>query len=200
MSKGIRSSSVWSPTNWRYEEVLPKVKAGKEIMQDIGVFSLVSGKVFSVRWLILLFVLQENSAYWKTPQFSTAGMVCKRNYEKLGGSSWFKIQAKSSLLGAKKLQGKHAYSFRTGRYSFPRTENGHKTSIAAYKLHYVLPAGTQGPPAGTQDLLPNFSVTWIRCLLTDFDEWPLVGQLDISGKRDAIVFATPSVPQTIAPF
>ena len=37
------------------------------------------------------------------------------------GSTWFEIQAKSSLLGAEKLQGKHDSSFRTSRRRCSRT-------------------------------------------------------------------------------
>ena len=59
---------------------------------------------------------------------------------------------RSSLLGAKKLQGKHAFSFRTRRSWFSRTVNDVESSIAAYKVQCTPPAGTQGPPAGTQGL------------------------------------------------
>ena len=38
--------------------------------------------------------------------------------------------AKSSLLGAEKLQGEHELSFRTSRRRFPRTENDDESSIA----------------------------------------------------------------------
>ena len=57
------------------------------------------------------------------------------------GSTWFEIQAKSSLLGAKKLQGEHECSFRISRRRFPRTENDNESSIAAYKLQLTPPAG-----------------------------------------------------------
>ena len=64
------------------------------------------------------------------------------------GSTWFEIQAKSSLLGAEKLQGERELSFRTSRRRFPRTKNDNESSIAAYKLQLTPPAGT--PPAGTE--------------------------------------------------
>ena len=66
------------------------------------------------------------------------------------GSTWFEIQAKSSLLGAEKLQGEHELSFRTSRRRFPRTENDDESSIAAYKLQLTPPVGTEAPPAGTE--------------------------------------------------
>ena len=66
------------------------------------------------------------------------------------GSTWFEIQAKSSLLGAEKLQEEHELSFRTSRRTFPKTENDDESSIAAYKLLLTPHAGTEAPPAGTE--------------------------------------------------
>ena len=66
------------------------------------------------------------------------------------GSTWFEIQAKSSLLWAEKLQGEHELSFRTSQRRFPRTENDDESSIVAYKLQLTPPAGTKAPPAGTE--------------------------------------------------
>ena len=59
-------------------------------------------------------------------------------------STWFEIQAKSSLLGEEKLQGEHELSFRTSRRRFPRKENDDESPIAAYKLQLTPPAGTEG--------------------------------------------------------
>ena len=85
----------------------------------------------------------------------TAILSCRyglheKNMKNRVGSTWFEIQAKSSLLGAEKLQGEHELSFRTSRRRFPRTENDDESSIAAYKLQLTPPAGTEAPPAGTE--------------------------------------------------
>ena len=75
-----------------------------------------------------------------TPRFSAAGMFRMKNR----GSTWFEIQAKSSLLGAEELQLEHELSFRTSRRRFPMTENDDESSFAAYKLQLTPPAGTEG--------------------------------------------------------
>ena len=93
---------------------------------------------------------RRESSPWSSPRFSAAGMVRMKNHKKKGWSTWFEIQAKSSLLGAEKLQGEHELSFRTSRRRFPRTEKDDETSIAAYKLQLTPPAGTEAPPAGTE--------------------------------------------------
>ena len=89
----------------------------------------------------------------------------------LVGSSWFEIQAKSSLLGAKKIQEIPSFSFQTRRRRFSRTNNDDEASIAAYKLQHI-------PPAGLKAFLPKRS-TKLRRPWPDFDEWPLVGKLQI---------------------
>ena len=88
-------------------------------------------------------------------QTGTAILSCRygpheKSWKNRVGSTWFEIRAKSSLLGAEKLQEEHELSFRTSRRRFPRTENDEESSIAAYKLQLTPPAGTEAPPAGTE--------------------------------------------------
>ena len=52
-------------------------------------------------------------------------------------SSWFEIQAKSSLLGMNKLPGKYAFSSRISRGRFSGTENDDESSIAACKSNMI---------------------------------------------------------------
>ena len=85
-----------------------------------------------------------------SPRFSAAGMVRMKIMKNRVGSTWFEIQAKSSLLGAEKLQGEHELSSRTSRRRILRTEKDDESSIAAYKLQLTPPAGTEAPPAGTE--------------------------------------------------
>ena len=93
------------------------------------------------------------------------------------GSTWFEIQAKSSLLGAEKLQGEHELSFRTSRRRFPRTEKDGESSIAAYKLQLTPPAGTEAPPAGTEGFssklfnLPSSSLGRFRRMNPRWKAW-----------------------------
>ena len=65
-------------------------------------------------------------------RFSTAGMVCMKNQ---AGSSRFEVQAKSSLLGAKVLQGKHTFWFRTSR---KRNCNIRSARIGTEGLSFIL--------------------------------------------------------------
>ena len=82
-------------------------------------------------------------------------------------------------------RGSTPFLFRTSRSWFPRTVNDGESSIAAYKVQCTPPAGTQGPPAGTQGPpagTQGFS-SKLFDLSADFNEWPLVGKLEILAKR-----------------
>ena len=92
---------------------------------------------------------------------------------------WFKIQAKSSLLGSTILQEKHAFSFWTSRRRSPGTENNDESSIAAYKLEQGPPQGLKVRMQRLKVFLPHFS-SWVRCLWTDTSEWRIVGKLEVS--------------------
>ena len=80
---------------------------------------------------------------------------------------------------------------------------GQRTTTKAPSLHtncnWLRPQGLKVRPQGLQAFLPNFS-TWLRHLLTDFDEWTLVGKLEIPAKRRRHFVPVSPRERTIAPF
>ena len=135
----------------------------------------------------------------RPPRFSAAGMVRMKNHEKSGGSTWFEIQAKSSLLGGGETPGRARTFISTSRGGFPGTENDAESSIAAYKLQLTPPQGLKLRPQGLklffQTFQPNFVISWPISM-----NEPSLESLKSQQNDGAIFVPVSPRERTIAPF